>query len=659
MQPRIPSSSSSFKSTVAVDSIFFKRLWRILAFLFQRGHNSVLWPYIGLIITSLMYEGIVWFVGTTAAKFYLVLPNRDFNGFIQVVIQCVLLYIAISIAKGSQEFVGGVMALRARRRLSKWLHEGYVKSGSLYRIASLAADAPGNDLVGELVIDNPDQTITQDIDKMTQEIRKILEQLAIDPLLIVYYTYKTASIGGSFKGPLVIYLFFALSAIACKAAMNPLVPLVYRKERSEGDFRHLHNTIRDSSEAFSLLKAENAERKRLDGYLERLLNVQWLVILWGFLLKVVMELVNYFGSCVAYLIVAIPIFDGTLDGKTSAEISEIVAKNLFVSLYLIFKFTQITDLAQRYSDLAGYTARVGKLLEAIDSLQTPGNVSSANKHDAEIEDAVYTPDFNPTPPCVAVRNLTLIHPHSTSQPIFSNLTFSVKTNQHTLIMGPSGIGKTSLFRVLSGLWADYEGKVRVLGHEVSQFGVDAGFDPSECIFVPQTPFLAPSASLRAQIAYPEDPDFVGLTDDMVIDILGKLGVEYLVERESMYLAQRQMGGIERDEFDELAEEAAAVKVKKARRRCGVCVGGRNRDSIAMDNDYDFCSMLSIGERQRVVFARILFWKPQVVFVDEGTSAVDAENEEKMWDAVFGLGTCTVVAVSHRDIAGFKQKVLLR
>ncbi|KAJ3318914.1 ATP-binding cassette sub- D member 4, partial [Blyttiomyces sp. JEL0837] len=319
-KPRTDTNKSQ-SPPAGLDSTFFKRLYRILKILFKGGKYSAVYPLI------------------------------------------VFCYLGISVAKSFREFWGGLMCLRGRKRLTELLHDGYVNRGSLYRIVNLAGVGSNTS------IDNPDQTIQQDVEKMMQEIRRIIEALALDPFLIAYYTYVNIEITTSITGALLIYLFFLISAIACQKAMSPLVPLIYTLEKSEGDFRHLHNTIRDSAEPISLLNGELIERKRLNTYLNRLLGKQWNVIFVGFFAKIVMELVTYMGVAVAYGIVAIPIFDGTFDDKSPGEISEIVAKNTFVTSYLMFKFTQITAQGQRYADLAGYTARVGKLLEALDEVQ--------------------------------------------------------------------------------------------------------------------------------------------------------------------------------------------------------------------------------------------------------------------------------------------------
>jgi ABC-type bacteriocin/lantibiotic exporter with double-glycine peptidase domain len=59
--------------------------------------------------------------------------------------------------------------------------------------------------------------------------------------------------------------------------------------------------------------------------------------------------------------------------------------------------------------------------------------------------------------------------------------------------------------------------------------------------------------------------------------------------------------------------------------------------------------LSGGERQRLALARALLRAPSVLVLDEATSAVDAESEGRMLDAIQALrGSITTILVSHRD-----------
>ena len=73
---------------------------------------------------------------------------------------------------------------------------------------------------------------------------------------------------------------------------------------------------------------------------------------------------------------------------------------------------------------------------------------------------------------------------------------------------------------------------------------------------------------------------------------------------------------------------------------------------------DWSSILSLGEQQRLAFARVLLARPRVAMLDEATSALDAANEAEMYEALRELPDCAFVSVGHRpSLVGFHDEVL--
>ena len=69
----------------------------------------------------------------------------------------------------------------------------------------------------------------------------------------------------------------------------------------------------------------------------------------------------------------------------------------------------------------------------------------------------------------------------------------------------------------------------------------------------------------------------------------------------------------------------------------------------LDTVDDWSRILSLGEQQRIAFIRILLFKPQLVFLDESTSAMDEAVEAKSYDMLKEyLPDMAVVSVGHRS-----------
>lgn len=68
----------------------------------------------------------------------------------------------------------------------------------------------------------------------------------------------------------------------------------------------------------------------------------------------------------------------------------------------------------------------------------------------------------------------------------------------------------------------------------------------------------------------------------------------------------------------------------------------------IDTEADWSHILSLGEQQKLAFVRVFLRKPKWVFLDEATSAMDEETEEKMYRRLTSLKDTTIVSVGHRS-----------
>ncbi|MEB3233827.1 MAG: ABC transporter ATP-binding protein/permease [Cyanobacteriota bacterium] len=183
---------------------------------------------------------------------------------------------------------------------------------------------------------------------------------------------------------------------------------------------------------------------------------------------------------------------------------------------------------------------------------------------------------------ILVSHVDLQPPGSTRR-LIQDLSLEVDRQQRLLVVGPSGCGKTSFLRLVSGLWAPSVGHVE---------------RPPEgdLLFIPQKPYML-LGSLREQLCYPLTPE--RFSDEQLRHVLEQVKLPELVQR-----------------YPDL------------------------------DIKQDWPRLLSLGEQQRLAFARLLLNAPCFVVLDEATSALDVATEAHLY-GLLSQREMAFVSVGHR------------
>eukprot|EP00189_Rhodosorus_marinus_P011458 CAMPEP_0184746872 /NCGR_PEP_ID=MMETSP0315-20130426/9365_1 /TAXON_ID=101924 /ORGANISM="Rhodosorus marinus, Strain UTEX LB 2760" /LENGTH=634 /DNA_ID=CAMNT_0027219621 /DNA_START=246 /DNA_END=2150 /DNA_ORIENTATION=- len=152
-----------------------------------------------------------------------------------------------------------------------------------------------------------------------------------------------------------------------------------------------------------------------------------------------------------------------------------------------------------------------------------------------------------------------------------DVSFAIENNQRLLVTGASGVGKSSLMRSIAGIWNIGDGRI-------------SSPDRENSFFLPQRPYMV-EGSLKENVTYPRNPDDVD--DDRVREILKKVNLPS---------AETTAGGIS-------------------------------------STNVNLGAVLSLGEQQRIGFARLLLSGAKFAILDESTSALDAGTEALMYKII--------------------------
>ncbi len=194
---------------------------------------------------------------------------------------------------------------------------------------------------------------------------------------------------------------------------------------------------------------------------------------------------------------------------------------------------------------------------------------------------------------VEIKNLTFGYSRL-EEPVISDFSMSLKTGDRVAIVGSSGSGKSTISKLISGLYQPWSGEILFDGHPREEY---------------------PREVLTGSLAV-VDQDIILFEDTIANNI--KMWDTSIMDFE-MILAARDASL-----HDDIMRMPGGYQHK-------LVSGGKN---------------LSGGQRQRMEIARVLAQDPSIIILDEATSALDAKTEYEVINAIHDRGiTCIVVA--HR------------
>lgn len=518
-----------------------------------------------LLITVLSLNFIVIYFSVLINKwngaFFDVLQNMQKDQYVPLLIRFCWIIAAYIIIAVTSSFLQSLLAFRWRMWLTQQMMGNWLHNSTFCRLFTYKTKT-----------ENPDQRISQDLATFTSSSLSlglsIVAQITTAVTFgVILWTLSSVMVfdmpnGAKLDIPgfmlwlTLIYVTFC-TVVIFKVG-KPLVKLDYKQEKVEADFRFSLMRIRDRRDEVAALKGEKAEFEFLNRNLKDVMENFKQIIVRNIYVN---SFQNFFmnATTVVPVLAAAPMF---FAGKiTLGILMQIVnAFNRVEGSLMLFasQFETFAAWKATFDRIVDFKHEMIEIQDKVDSKDNKLNVRSHN--DAQIN----------------VNNLQIHLPDNNKLTQFN---FSIEPKEKVLIMGRSGLGKSTLLKCIAGHWPFASGTIS---------------RPEDVMIIPQKPYF-PIGTLHDSILYPN---------------------------------------LEREVSD--AEMSRVLEI---------CHLSKLPERLHERSDWN--STLSLGEQQRLNFARIILTKPRVVIMDEPTASMDKSLEVEMFRTLFEeLPDTTVLTIGH-------------
>ena len=284
--------------------------------------------------------------------------------------------------------------------------------------------------------------------------------------------------------------------------------------------------------------------------------------------------VEFISSIGTVLVVA---FGGYLAYAEGLQVEDIVAFLLYLSLF----YQPITGLANLVENMQQSLAGAERVITILDAPN-------------QIKDSPDARDLKDVKGEITFDHVSFSYVDGI--PVLNDVSFTCKPGEMLALVGPTGVGKTTITELLSRFYEPDSGKILIDGTDIRDITV---------------------SSLRQNISTVLQDTFL-------------------------------FNGTIAENTSYARPEATLEEIKEAAKAANI-----DKEIEAMPDGYDTVSgergvKLSGGQKQRIAIARAILRKSPIIVLDEATAAVDVKTEQQIRDAINSLsGKRTIIAIAHR------------
>lgn len=590
------------------------------------------------------------------------LINREKKQLVLGMLMWLGVAVPSSFANALIKYLTSRLSLALRSKLVMHTREKYFAAQTYYHVAQLAAMGnnaavnggdpatpltPGTPLglTPEVLkaLRHPESVLTEDVENWADKFADLMSSIGKPIVDLAFFSgllYHRLGFINQFTASVLVWE----SGNLMKYVRPDYGHIVQERGDLEAELRSKHTRIIAASEEIAFCHGEARERERLSSTFAQIMQFNQTVLNRQIIYHTIEDFVTkYLWSAVGMIQVAVPLLQSGTTAGDNAKYFITVRRIMIRNGDAVERcLAGIKDAIE----FNGYTMKLANLLRGFDAVVAGHEAKSHQQHRNTAASSATT-DQVPTlltPPhvpqqlvattgdtdgevatrgdfvrcsevlreehddnadddddaefTIVIRDVPLRTPQG--DVLAQRINLSLRPGDRMLVLGPNGCGKSSLFRVLCGLWPHAEGFIKKPESR------------SELFFVPQKPYLV-VGSFRDQIIYPDT------------------------------VADMRLKGLNDDDLHRIVADVLMTGPLEAH-------GG-------LDAVKEWSEVLSGGEKQRLGLARVFYQRPKFAILDECSSAINVEAEQVIFKRLLeeSMG---LITISHRQtLFPFHNKLL--
>ncbi|KAG0682155.1 hypothetical protein C6P42_003384 [Pichia californica] len=538
-------------------------------------------------------------------------------------------------------------------------------------------------------INDPNHRLTNTVENFSKSISILPSQL-LTPILdiLIAANHMSKSSENSSEGALMLGMVANLSTLVLKVFTPNFSILNNMRNTLENKFHEFHSNIILNNEEIALAKGHMREIDLLDtSYFEferfERMTLRRLAI-YNFAISFIFK---YTLGAFGLILCSVPTFTTAYmvnfqnDERVVSKLSSDFVSNRSLLLKASDSLGKLIQSKKNIQNMIGYANELWdfekELIDINESseLESIINIQKISKDNSNnnIETPLLTGANISYGDEITFNKVPLITPNGTL--LVKDLSFSIKQGDNLLIIGPNGCGKSSLFRMLGGLWDIKDpGKLIV------------PYSKKDLFYLPQRSYFT-YGSLREQIIYPDSYDDYRdkilhakqngekliIDDEYLISLLHKVNLEYLLNYD------KDDDDDDHDDYDDYSgndinDNGSVVNViennndSSSNNETSNSHHGISKETSCsancifmipnLDRIKKWPDLLSVGEQQRLAMVRLYYHCPKFAVLDECTSSISSDLERECYKIATQDLKITVISVCHRtSLWSFHSKIL--